>query len=60
MKGVNEIYFNIATIEEIVQHYFDTVLFKDGASPKVASVSLSARGSQDMLTVRATPKDAAK
>jgi hypothetical protein len=28
MIGSNEFRFNLATIEHIVQHYFDTVLFK--------------------------------
>lgn len=39
MIGVNKMTFCVAQMKEIVQHYFDTVLFKDGQSPQVVSVS---------------------
>ncbi len=38
VKGQNAIAFNEATMIAIVQHYFDSVLFKDGLSPEVVSI----------------------
>jgi hypothetical protein len=38
MKGSNTITLNEATMEEAIQHYFDTVLFKENKSPKVTKV----------------------
>lgn len=38
MKGNNTIEMNAATVMTAVQYYFDTVLFKEGASPKVTNI----------------------
>lgn len=39
MKGSNTIILNKATMAVIVQHYFDTVMFREGAAPQVDDVS---------------------
>jgi hypothetical protein len=56
MIGSNELRFNIATIEVIVQHYFDTVLFNDAARVKVAAVTVSNTVREEGLVVRTTTK----
>jgi phage-related protein len=38
MKGSNEIHLNQITMQEVVQHYLDNVLFAEGKSPKVDEV----------------------
>lgn len=44
IKGVNTFEFNTATMIEIVQHYFKTVLFADGKSPIVSNVEHTKQG----------------
>jgi hypothetical protein len=41
MQGTNSMDLNEATMVVILQHYFDTVLFSSGKSPKVTSVKRS-------------------
>lgn len=38
MIGTNKLEVNRSTMNEIVQHYFDTVLFTEGNSPIVKAV----------------------
>ena len=38
MKGRNDLRLNLLTVQAIVQHYFDTVLFSS-PGPEVSSVS---------------------
>lgn len=40
MKGNNVMQFNTATMKDAMQHYFNTVLFKEGCSPKVTDVTM--------------------
>ena len=42
--GQNEISLNTVTMNAAIQHYFDTVLFAEGKSPKVTSVRASSGG----------------
>lgn len=39
MIGNNSFTLNEATMKAAVQHYFDTVLFVDGKSPKIEGVT---------------------
>jgi hypothetical protein len=55
MIGYNEMNLNPATIMAAVQHYFDTVLFKDGESPKVTGVS-SSNGVAPTFRITMEPK----
>lgn len=41
MIGNNEMSLNAATIMAAIQHYFDTVLFAEGKSPKVTDVNMT-------------------
>ena len=41
MNGTNKIHLNGSTMREIVQHYFNTVLFKEGQAPFVKNVTYS-------------------
>ncbi len=52
MKGNNTMELNSGTMAEIVQHYFDTVLFAAGKAPKVSSVSSSLSGSVRTFEVK--------
>lgn len=38
MKGKNAIVLNGVTVAAALQHYFDTVLFREGQAPKVTGV----------------------
>lgn len=38
MTGNNTIILNQATMQKAVQHYFDTVIFKDGIGVKVTGI----------------------
>ena len=40
LEGINELHLNGATLTLAVQHYFDTVLFKEGKSPKVTNIKM--------------------
>ena len=42
--GANKLTLNQATMVAAVQHYFDTVLFADGRSPKVTQVEKESKG----------------
>lgn len=45
MEGLNEIVLNQATMVAAVQHYFKTVLFRDGHVPNVSTVSAESKSS---------------
>jgi hypothetical protein len=60
MKGSNTMEFNSATMEQIVQHYFDTVLFKEGQVPKVTSVMGKTEMGVSSFTVRTSEKEEEK
>lgn len=38
MEGTNTLELNYATVIAALQHYFDTVVYRDGKSPKVTSI----------------------
>jgi hypothetical protein len=40
MKGNNVLQFNTATMKDAMQHYLNTVLFKEGCAPKVSDVTI--------------------
>jgi len=44
MKGVNRFEINQATMKDIVQHYFDTVLFTKDQSPEVTGINSKTDG----------------
>ena len=44
MKGNNTLEFNEATMKEIVQHYLDTVMFRDEVKVTVTSVKPASKG----------------
>jgi len=63
MIGNNEIVLNEATMIVALQHWFDTVTFATGKSPKVQSVKQDKSGGysrQDCFTVAITEKEPAK
>ena len=43
MKGSNKIELNQATMQEAVQHYFQTVIFREGVCPVVDGVDVADR-----------------
>ena len=53
ITGHNSIVFNEATMKNAIQHYFDTVLFAKGFSPKVESIAQQSSGS-GIFTIRVT------
>lgn len=58
MKGSNAVFLNQATMIDAVQHYFDKVLFKEGASPVVSSVARDSNqphGDHFLVKVTDTP-----
>ena len=55
--GQNEISLNGATMNAAIQHYFDTVLFAEGKSPKVTSVkAVSGGGYESKFEVQVEDK----
>lgn len=40
LAGINELHLNSATVILALQHYFDTLLFKEGKAPKVTGVKM--------------------
>ena len=44
LRGLNELRLNESTMTAVVQHYFDTVLFKDSGKTIVKSVSMATEG----------------
>lgn len=60
MIGSNSLVLNQATMTAAMQHYFDTVLFAEGKSPKVKNVKQE-NGHTPTFTVEVeTPKEEAK
>ena len=51
MKGNNTITLNEATMIAAVQHYFDTILFREGAAPKVQRVAVNSGNYSDQFCV---------
>lgn len=61
MKGTNEIILSHETAVEAIQHYFDSVLFASGQSPKVEKVQpegTKGYGDGNGLKITMSPKPA--
>lgn len=50
MTGNNEIILCPAEMHAAIQHYFDTVLFREGQAPKVTSVEASGNSFRVVVT----------
>ena len=58
--GNNKLTLNQATMVAAVQHYFDTVVFAEGKSPKVTQVEKESKGyGQDEFAVAVEEKQRA-
>ena len=52
MKGTNTFELNQTTMIEVVQHYCDTILFKQGQSQLVTGVCKATQGGGFAVTVK--------
>lgn len=57
MTGNNTIILNQATMQKAVQHYFDTVIFKDGIGVKVTGIKKNTNGGGDTFEVSTTGEE---
>jgi len=55
MKGNNSIEFCEKQVMDIVQHYFDTQMFREGQSPTVTGVTVNNAMHQNTFTVKCEP-----